>query len=560
MMMYAISSRTSSCCLDSVIFSLSNLGLARQITAKSPPFMREAAYPQASTTRCDNEHVDEHTPLLPEDDIAHSQIKGLKWSSRTICAVVAVVVFLISMSDQLIEPAQTRIFESIICYEYWEHKDSSKIRIGRNDIFPGAIGGVDETWCKENDIQSRVATLRGWQQLFDGIPSVLLAVPFGWASDRFGRKPFVILGLLSFASKIIWVQLVCWFWERLDIRLTWLSALSGLLGGGSPVLTSLFYVVVSDVVSASHRAALFLRMAAIHKSASLLAPPICAVLMKRNPWIPLFIGTILSSLSILSWVFVPETLESDGSIQSSAASDQSSYNSGQNGHVSNQKDTPGMCNRIVAATSFLHKDWRIATLIAPFAIHMLGNKLSLLLLQYSSKRYELLLDKATLLLTIRAAVTALTMFIIIPFISKMMTKNFSIEAQRKDLYIARASALITSLGWLFVAISPNLIAFSLSLVICTLGAGCMIVLRSYLTSLVPTQNVARLFTLTSVVDILGNMGGQPLLAMLFKKGMALGDGWIGLPFLFVSVAFAITFVLLCAIRQSRSREDSIDGS
>ena len=32
-----------------------------------------------------------------------------------------------------------------------------------------------------------------------GLTQALLQIPFGWASDRFGRKPVIVVGLLLFA-------------------------------------------------------------------------------------------------------------------------------------------------------------------------------------------------------------------------------------------------------------------------------------------------------------------------------------------------------------------------
>jgi hypothetical protein len=116
------------------------------------------------------------------------------------------VVLLVSLGDQWMESPQTRIYEAVICYRYFEKADPSKIAVGRNKIGPGAIGGVPELLCKTDEVQSELAMLRGWQQFFDGIPSLALAMPIGWAADRYGRKPLVLAGLLAFALKSAWWQ------------------------------------------------------------------------------------------------------------------------------------------------------------------------------------------------------------------------------------------------------------------------------------------------------------------------------------------------------------------
>ena len=105
------------------------------------------------------------------------------------------------------EPPETRIFESVICYRYYEQADPSRIRLGRELVGPGAIGGVDEMWCKADAVQDELAALNGFQSFFDGFPALLLALPFGWAADRFGRWPFLVLNLVQFAVRSCWRQL-----------------------------------------------------------------------------------------------------------------------------------------------------------------------------------------------------------------------------------------------------------------------------------------------------------------------------------------------------------------
>lgn len=84
---------------------------------------------------------------------------------------MAACVFLLQMGDQLADTPQTRIIEGIFCYKYWEKADPSKLLLSRDVVGPGAVGGVDEAWCKLPQIQGQVAHLKGYQIMFDGIPS-----------------------------------------------------------------------------------------------------------------------------------------------------------------------------------------------------------------------------------------------------------------------------------------------------------------------------------------------------------------------------------------------------
>lgn len=218
--------------------------------------------------------ITESSPLLPtqsppqEGEIydVPSRVRSPHFIILCMCAVV----FLLQGGDQLADAPQTRIIEAIFCYRYWEQNDPSKLLVGREAVGPGAIGGVDESWCKVPAIQSQVAHLKGYQMLFDGFPSVycyqvvqdmiandilglLLAVPVGILADRIGRRPILLLGFISFSVRHMWIQTCCWFWQALDIHLSWLSSLHGLMGGSTPVISALIFVVISDVTNEANR-------------------------------------------------------------------------------------------------------------------------------------------------------------------------------------------------------------------------------------------------------------------------------------------------------------------
>ena len=119
----------------------------------------------------------ETSPLLRPDSPITGEILDVPLQSsharspRFIVTWVILVVMMVLVGDQLAEVPQMRIFESIYCYQYWEKVDHTKLLVGRAGVGPGAVGGVDEKWCKIPQIQGKVAELKGYQTLFDGIPS-----------------------------------------------------------------------------------------------------------------------------------------------------------------------------------------------------------------------------------------------------------------------------------------------------------------------------------------------------------------------------------------------------
>ncbi|KAI7280915.1 hypothetical protein KC345_g4476 [Hortaea werneckii] len=429
----------------------------------------------------------ETTPLLSTENGTIEDIQSTHFPRRwrTITYLLMLVIFLVGAGDSIVESPTTRIFESVICYRYFESEDPSKIQLGRAAVGPGAIGGVEERYCKSDSVQQQLASLAGYQTLLEGFPSLLLAVPFGWLADKYGRKLVLMLGLFSFLLKLLWIQLVTWFWQAFDIRMTWLSALHALLGGGSPVASSLFFVVLSDIVPQDHRASTFLRVGASELAAKVVVPPISASLMTINPWIPSLIGTGLLLICFLTYGLVPETLnyyqpaEHPSAAQPTTSSTETtqqpnppSSNTHPTHHSTPTNPLTRLLHTLHTATTFLTHDPRIPLLILPFIGHSLIAQTSQLLLQYTSKRYRLTFSQATFLTTILNAVKVLLLFALLPYASTLAMRVFRLSAQRKDLYLARASQGFVCVGWTLIGLSPNLVCVVVSMVVAALGQNC----------------------------------------------------------------------------------------
>ena len=513
----------------------------------------------------------EATPLLSTENGTIEDIRSthLSRSWQTLTYLLMLVIFLAGAGDSIVESPTTRIFESVICYRYFESEDPSKIQLGRAAVGPGAIGGVEERYCKADSVQQQLASLAGYQALFEGFPSLLLAVPFGWLADKYGRKPVLMLGLFSFLLKLLWIQLVTWFWQAFDIRMTWLSALHALLGGGSIVASSLFFVILSDIVPQDHRASTFLRVGAAELAAKVVIPPISASLMTINPWIPSLIGTGLLLTCFLTYCIVPETLnyyyqpaERPSASRPSPSSTETTQHpkppSSDTNHSTPTKPLNRLLHSLHTATAFLTHDYRIPLLILPFIGHSLIAQTSQLLLQYTSKRYQLTFSQATLLTTILNAVKVLLLFALLPYASTLAMRHFRLSAQRKDLYLGRASQGFVLVGWTLVGLSPNLTCVVISLVVAAMGQSTYLLIRSFLTSLVPAGQIARVYSIVSLVDTVGAMLGSPLLAGLFGRGLALGGGWVGLPFYFLGIISAAFAVLLFVVDLRKGEESDGD--
>ena len=485
---------------------------------------------------------------------------------KRVLTLLCIVLVLVQCGDELGQSPNTRIAEAIICYRHYEAADPTKLLIGRAAVGPGAIGGVSEISCKVGAVQSQLSTLRGYQGFLDGMPSLLLALPFGWAADKYGRKPFLVLGVLSFVLRVIWKQLVFWFWQSLDIRWSWASALHGLMAGSSPVVSALFFVIVSDIVPENERSKIFLRLGGVNLISAVSMPLFSAWLMEFTPWIPSFAGTFLTACAMPVALAMPETLgwsSSETREPMTGLEQEQEQEREQSSAATSQRTSPQSPTSSPAATlrhalAFLRADYRIPLLIASFLFHLAVIETPPLQLQYISTRYDLTIANATKLLTLRSIANLTPLFVLLPLLSKFLTQTWHLSGQRSDLYLSRLSMITWAIGWTLFGLAPTLLPATAAMGITALGSGSFFLIRAFLTPLVPEQNVAKLYSVISVVDTLGYMLGIPMLAALFNKGLAIGGYGVGLPFYVLGGMCTVVAVVLCGIGL-RKGEEGTDG-
>jgi hypothetical protein len=92
------------------------------------------------------------------------------------------------------------------------------------------------------------------------------------------------------------------------------------------------------------------------------------------------------------------------------------------------------------------------------------------------------------------------------------------------------------------------------LVISTLGSGFSPTMRSLTTSLVEsrhpnaTSDIGRLYALISVAEGIGSLVAGPGMALAFRVGMSWGQVWLGLPFGFAALLFALVSIIVFSVK------------
>ncbi|TGJ78963.1 hypothetical protein E0Z10_g9802 [Xylaria hypoxylon] len=496
-------------------------------------------------------------PLLPPDGLRDNVVKSLLSvpSHQTRFAIVS------EIGEYLYTAPRVRLFESVSCTRYYLGHDPSVVR---------PDGSVPESLCKVNPVQDEVASVLGWQLFFDSIPAIILPLPFGYLADTYGRKWILFTAMigytLTWASTLFFIGVL-----HLPLQYVWFSSLFLVIGGGSAIGTTMVTTIVADVVppklsifpvanalddvtdasiNESRSTVFFYRFCA-ELIAECFVPPFTYVLMKRDTWTPLLVAVGFQVLATIMTLFIPETLP--------VALSEIKSDSPNSSPISSRSPTRyelgtrrNWLQQVRESFAFVTRDKTVAALVFTFLVSKVGRQSSNILFQYVSKRYGWDLSQAGLLLSLRAGVNIVLFTVILPLIINFLLAKT--HAATRDLRIGQASIVLMTIGAFIIASSASATFLIIGLVVYTLGTGFPPIIRSLVTFLVDshhesqTSDIARLYALISVLEGIGSLLAGPGMAWAFRWGISLGEFWLGLPYGFAAILFALALVTVFSIK------------
>ena len=120
-------------------------------------------------------------------------------------------------------------------------------------------------------------------------------------SDRVGRKPILILGILGYAITMVWFGLATQLWMLFAARI-----LSGILSSATAPTTMAY---ISDSTPETERGGGMGMLGAAGGIGTILGPALGGFMAGESLSTPFFIAAGLSILSLLlAWLFLPESL------------------------------------------------------------------------------------------------------------------------------------------------------------------------------------------------------------------------------------------------------------
>ncbi|KIW46584.1 uncharacterized protein PV06_02249 [Exophiala oligosperma] len=488
----------------------------------------------------------ESQPLLQEPTPENTAHKPPP--SRTIFWKLYALVFCINIAFQILIPAQTEVFENIYCKQ-WYHKHP------RPDL--PAHGPVPESFCKISPVQTQVSSLKGWLEVSQAVPGLLLSIPIGVLADRIGRRHIFIANASSIFLMQVWITAVTWLDGRFPLRTVWLSGAFGLFTGGTIVTEMLFVCILSDISPEGRLADAFFRATSFSYLGRMLGPFVAGILMRWSPWYPVYLGLGILGFTIIVVLSLPETLHLQNH-NDEAEETTSEHEEGPQTTTTppappkrggfSFADSQMSIRRVLKIWS----DWRLVFVALTLPFKIIYYALNDLVQRYVSDRYGWTLANATLLYSIQAAATTVMLLTILPLMSNYIDSRFSISVLQKNVVMTRASLFVLALAYAVTGLAPNPIIMVIGMFIETLSTGLPATMRALAAALVSNQDKGTVFSVMAVAETLSTMMAYPVTAMLFNIGLEHGGGaWLGLPYDFVSVAAAFAGIIMCLLRFER---------
>lgn len=299
---------------------------------------------------------------------------------RRVVTTTFIMVILVDLAGFFLEAPQTKILEGIICSR---HYSDAATTVAHD--------------CTAAPVQSELATVTQMLNTFNRLPGLFVAIPFGILADRYGRRPVLLLAILGALLQDVVSKAVLWYPDLINPRFIWLSSAALLLGGGDAVSGSMVFLVVADVALPQQRASLFFLLTACGLLSELVATPLSALLMSKDPWIPYFMYSGLTLLGgTVPLLLLPETLPKSPP-EAETSSCEASVDEDQ--EQSAPSDTTSLLPIGASFASRLRPLMKrnvVAVLLA-FFVSALGRQSTSFLLQFIRKRFNWTYEKVRLL-------------------------------------------------------------------------------------------------------------------------------------------------------------------
>ncbi|KAL0938390.1 MFS transporter [Colletotrichum truncatum] len=392
---------------------------------------------------------DERSPLLEarEDNMDSSSsedsIRGTEPPPRALLYIALLLLLIAFLEGGGILQAipLNQVFEDIICRKFRE-------RSALQD--PGSCGD-------DKAVQAELTLLKGWGGTIGLLPGLLVAVPYGFAADKYGHKVILFLSVFGIILSTGVSLIVCQWPDVFPIRLIWVAPVFTLIGGGPAVFTGMIFSMLSNLCTEEYRSTVFFSLGAVTLVSGVLMSFLASWLMSIDVWLPIWIGFVGLCCCLIIAAFVPETLSSKSGGEATTHSGNTEESAEHSSDATKTNIWSRLKNRISQSKSsiafFAHGNKHVVMLLLTLLATSLGTHSQDILLQFARKKYGWSWSQAGYLVTLQALIALSLYGAILPVTSFLVTKKFSIPVKLKDLWMARTSCFLLALGVFITGLS-----------------------------------------------------------------------------------------------------------
>ncbi|CAK45233.1 uncharacterized protein An08g00810 [Aspergillus niger] len=429
----------------------------------------------------------ETTSLLSGHNESPVQPKSVTRRAQRVLFLACLIAVTVDIGNYISVAPQLQIYELNICQRLHPEVFDSTPGRGLPSVSPSA--------CKAADVQGELALLKGWMSTFDQLPSIVLALPYGLMADRVGRIPVLFLSL---AGAVL---------EEMAIRI---------LGGGSQITTSVAFTIIADVFPIEKR----------------------AWMMSSNAWIPWMLGLACEISSLFAILWLPETKPAPSINTVNDVQPETAGHSKRSSAFTWASVVHFARSQIAQLHEFICEYPSALVISIAFFFSSYGIEAVPFMLQYVSKRLSWSLAEGI--------INCFALMLVLPIATKILDRYLS--PVQRDIRMALGCACLLMAAFVFMCVASHPAVFVVGVALVAFGGGFYAALRSVGSALVGPSHVGLLNTTITLTQGAGLMISGPLLAGLFRAGMAWEGVWMGLPWMAGVILFAATILTVYCLQ------------
>ncbi|SCV29854.1 uncharacterized protein FFB14_02756 [Fusarium fujikuroi] len=431
------------------------------------------------------------------------------------------LLFLVELGCAILAAPSPMLLETAVCRYHFEK--------GRQLL----NGEPADEFCRSKEVQVHFAFVITVLSTLSTLAATMMQVPMGLLGDKGGLR---LAFLLNATSTIFYWGCIAIVGSQQNLPLWsfYLSPVFVLLGGGPWVTGTLVFAAVSDSVKPEQRTAAFSIMEAISGIADLLGPLIGTMTMTIHLGIPFALALVVFSLMFFPASHLRETTVSNMEGVESSQDETGSLLSVDSASNREETDLERTAGDLLPSRAVI-----FSTCFICFFFFQVARDSTNYLIPWVSLRFGETMARAGLLFSLRAIISSLLYFVILPLATSWIDKSW--PSANRDITLSASGAFCCTLGTLIVAAAPNLPTVAFGFALSVLGSSMTVTLRSFLASNVQNAFSGRLFAGISMTGTIGSLVGMPIMGAAYSLGINYN---IGLPFLVSALSYSLVLGLL----------------